>query len=246
MTDAAVDVRKLHKRYRSRPGWSNLRRGRLRGEPFEVLRDITFRAEPAECVALLGANGAGKSTLLKCLAGLVTPDAGSASVVGHDVALAGAELRRDATYVAGSDRSFSWRLSGRANLAFFAALYGYRGADARDRTEDVLDRVGLDGRARRRVVAEYSTGMRQRLTLARGFLANPRVWLLDEPTVGLDPKGARDVLDDIRGHVGRAVVIMATHSLEHANAIASRAIVLRAGSLIHDGDLDTAAKLVSE
>lgn len=242
---AAIEVRELDKSFAARAGLFDLLRGRWRGAPIKVLRGIELSVDEGECVALLGPNGAGKSTLLKCLAGLLSPTSGRATVAGHDVALADAALRVDAAYIAGDARSFSWRISGRANLRFFAALYGHTDDAARTKVDDVLERVGLDEAARDRPVAEYSTGMRQRLALARGFLAEPKVWLLDEPTVGLDPKGAREVLDYMRAHyVGHAAVIMATHSLDHARAIATRAIVLRDGRVEYDGDLDRAAQAV--
>jgi ABC-2 type transport system ATP-binding protein len=206
----------------------------------EVLRGVDVTVGAGEFLAVLGENGAGKTTLLRCVAGLVSPTAGTVRVAGRDAAAGGVELRRDVAYVTGDGRSFSWRISGRANLAFFASLYGWRGAAAAARIDDVLGRVGLAAEARDRPVAEYSTGMRQRLALARGFLAEPKVWLLDEPTAGLDPRGARAALADIRAHCAGAAVIVATHVVEHARQVAARAVALRAGRVVHDGDLDGA------
>jgi ABC-2 type transport system ATP-binding protein len=238
---AAIDVRGLGKQFVGRATLGALLRGRFRGRPVDVLRGIDLRVERGECVALLGPNGAGKTTLLKCLAGIVTATAGTATVAGEDAVRGGARLRRRVVYVAGDARSFSWRISGRANLRFFAALYGVKRDQREALLDRVLDLVGLAQADRDRPVAEYSTGMQKRLALARGFLADADVLLLDEPTAGLDIAGSREILDYIATHfVGTTTVVVATHIPEHARAVASRAIVLQAGAVSHDGDLDGA------
>ncbi|RMH36648.1 MAG: ABC transporter ATP-binding protein [Deltaproteobacteria bacterium] len=246
MRESGIEAAGLVKTFHARPTARDLLRGRLSGAPVPVLRGVSLRVAAGESVALLGENGAGKSTLLKCLAGLLVPTSGTARVAGLDPARDGARARRAVAYVAGDARSFSWRLSGRANLAFFAALYGLRGAAARQRVAAVLERVGLDPAAWDRPVAEYSTGMRQRLALARGYLAEPAVWLFDEPTSGLDPKGARAVLDDIAALCANsgAALVIATHSPDHARAAARRAVVLAGGHVVHDGDVDAAIETV--
>lgn len=231
-----VEARALGKEYRSQATWRDLLRGRLRGQPLRALTDVSIDAAAGEIVAVLGRNGAGKSTLLKCLGGLVVPTRGRATVAGHDCARGGAQLRRDAVYVAGDARSFAWRLSGRANLEFFAALHGWGGAAARRRVGEALARVELDEAAAARAVGEYSTGMRQRLALARAFLGEPRVLLCDEPTAGLDPKAAAHLRTFLRGLAadGRAVVL-ATHQLDEVRELAARAVVLDEGRVAWAG-----------
>jgi len=213
----------LSKRFRPRPF----------ARPVVALDGVTLAVGAGEVVMLLGANGSGKTTLLKCLAGLVVPSAGRATVAGHDCADGGAPLRRDAAYVPADPRSFAWRLSGRENLLFFGRLHGWGGAALRERVDAALARVGLDG-ARR--VAEYSSGMRQRLSLARALLGRPRVLLLDEPTTGVDPRAA----DEIRALLAArrdegAALLWATHSSDDL-AAGGRTIVLRDGRLVYDGD----------
>jgi ABC-type multidrug transport system ATPase subunit len=208
-------------------------RPRLLGARVTALRGVTLRLRPGEGVALLGRNASGKSTLLKCLAGLIVPSGGTARVAGHDCAAGGAALRRDAVYVPADPRSFAWRLSGRENLLFFGRLCGLGGAALRERLESALASVGLDGR---RPVAEYSSGMRQRLSLARALLTRPRVLLLDEPTIGLDAAAA----DEIRALLlarreGGGTLLWATHDRDDVAALGERALVLRDGRLVYDG-----------
>jgi ABC-2 type transport system ATP-binding protein len=232
----AIAASGLGKVYRSVPRLGELLRGRFRAAAVTALVDVSLEARPGEIVAILGENGAGKSTLLKCLAGLLAPTTGRATVCGHDVAGGGVALRRDARYVAGDPRSFTWTLSGRVNLEFFAALHGYRRAEARRVAGELLARVGLDEAAAGRRVAEYSSGMRQRLALARGFLGDPRVLLLDEPTSGLDPKAARvqrTLLRELAG-AGRTLVV-ATHLVEEARELDARTLVLRGGRVVFEG-----------
>ena len=163
-------------------------RGRFFGAPIVALSGVSFTVAPGEIVCVMGPNGAGKSTLVRILGGLLLPSAGKASVAGLDVATGGAVFRRRVAFVVGDERSFHYRVSGRANLHYFAALHGLTAGEARRRAAALLERVGLAGAADRRY-REYSRGMRQRLALARGLLADPEVVLLDEPTLG--PRPAR-------------------------------------------------------
>ncbi|MGZ5438248.1 MAG: ATP-binding cassette domain-containing protein [Candidatus Aminicenantales bacterium] len=159
----------------------------LDGVDLEVGRGRVF--------CLLGPNGAGKTTLIKILGTLVLPDGGRAAVDGHDVALEPGPAKTSVGYAVGDERSFYWRLTGRQNLEFFAALYGLRGA-ARDRkVGELMQFAGLDGAADLRVHSD-STGMRQMLSFARALLADAAILLVDEPTRSLDPQAA-DCADDI-------------------------------------------------
>ncbi|HKA88971.1 MAG TPA: ABC transporter ATP-binding protein [Haliangiales bacterium] len=206
---------------------------RLFARPVVALAGVSVGVLAGEVVMLLGANGSGKTTLLKCLAGLVVPSGGRATVAGHDCAAGGAPLRRDAAYVPADPRSFAWRLSGRENLLFFGRLHGWGGRALRDRVDAALAAVALDGTRR---VAEYSSGMRQRLSLARALLGRPRVLLLDEPTTGVDPRGADEIRALLRARRDEGVTLMwATHSFEDVAAGGDRAVVLREGRVAYDG-----------
>jgi ABC-2 type transport system ATP-binding protein len=202
--------------------------------PVVALDGVTLRVRAAETVMLLGANGSGKTTLLKCLAGLVVPSAGRASVAGHDCAAGGAALRADAAYVPADPRSFAWRLSGHENLMFFGRLHGWGGVALRERVFSALAAVGLDGSRR---VAEYSSGMRQRLSLARALLGRPKVLLLDEPTTGVDPRAADEIRALLQARRDEGVTLLwATHSFDDVTAVGGRAVVLRDGRVAYDGD----------
>ena len=149
--------------------------------------------EPGELFGLLGPNGAGKTTTIKILTTLLLPTSGSARVLGLDPAAQHRELRSRIGYVFGGDRGLYDRLSGLDNLKFFADVYKVPIRDREPRRiDELLELVGLKGRERERVEA-YSRGMRQRLHVARGLLHDPEVLFFDEPTIGLDPVGAREL-----------------------------------------------------
>lgn len=203
-----------------------------------ALDGVTLDVGAGEVVALLGPNGAGKSTLLRILGTTVLPDAGTAEVAGHDVQVAAAAVRRSIGVMLGDERSWYWRLSGRQNLEFFGVLYGLRRNAARSRARELLRDVGLE-RAGDRRFDGYSSGMRARLSLARALLTAPPVLLLDEPTRAIDPVAAVDFRERVRQLAtddGR-VLLLATHNLYEAAALADRVIVLGAGRVhaVRDG-----------
>lgn len=198
--------------------------------PVQALAGVDLDLEPGEVVAVLGRNGAGKSTLIRILATSVLPDGGRAWVAGADVVADAATVRRHIGLVLGEDRSFFWRLSGRSNLEFFAALHGMRRTEARQAAEAALSAVGLVETSDRRV-DRYSTGMRSRLGIGRALLGSPSVLLLDEPTRSLDPLASAGVRDLVRTLCAeRSVsVLLATHDLHEAAALASRVIIMSDG-----------------
>jgi ABC-2 type transport system ATP-binding protein len=230
VTDAVL-AEGLGKTFHPPGGVRDLLRGRLTRPPVEALRDVSLRVRPGEVLCLMGPNGAGKSTLLRILGGLLAPTTGRACVVGIDVGTHTAEYRRRVAYVVGEERSFHWPLSGLQNMAFFGALYGQPRAGAREHATALLGRVGLADAADR-PFSTYSRGMRQRLALARGLLGAPDVILLDEPTLGLDPVGARDLRrflrDDIIRGAGRTAIVGTNDPME-ARALADRVLFLDRG-----------------
>jgi len=229
----AVVAEGLGKVFRPPAGLGEMLRGRFFGRPLVALAEVRFSVAPGEIVCVMGPNGAGKSTLVRILGGLLLPSSGAARVCGVDAGTGGSALRRRVAFVVGDERSFHYRVSGRVNLHYFAALHGLAAGDARRRAAALLDRVGLAAAADRRY-SEYSRGMRQRLALARGLLADPEVLLLDEPTLGLDPRGARDMRlflrDDVIRKSGRTAIVCSNDPSE-ARALADRVLFLEGGKL---------------
>ena len=195
-----------------------------------ALDGLDLDLERGEILALLGQNGAGKSTLLRILGTTVLPDAGSARVLGVEVTADPTAARRNVGQMIGDEHALYWRLTGRENLLFFAALHGMRRRDAKARTQELLMTTGLDEAADRRVLG-YSSGMRARLLLARAQLANPPLLILDEPTRNLDPRAAagfRELATQLARQRGTGI-LFATHDLHEAVATADRVVVLARG-----------------
>lgn len=235
--EPALRLRHLSKRFRVRRGLiASLRQPRAESWVHAV-QDVSCDVRSGEFFGLLGPNGAGKTTLFKMLATLTSPDEGTATVYGADVMRQSREVRRMVAPVAADERGLHWRLSALENLRLFATLYDLRGAAMSDRVHEVLGVVGLAG-AEHRVVGTYSSGMRQRLLIARALLIRPRVLLLDEPTRSLDPVSARDFRAFLREEVvgaGKCTVVMATHSAEEALELCDRVAVLHKGRLLAVG-----------
>jgi ABC-2 type transport system ATP-binding protein len=229
-TEHVIEARALKRTYRTTTGV-------LRRKPLEVeaVRGISFAVERGELFGLLGPNGAGKTTTIKMLITLLLPTSGTARVLGLDVVERAREVRKRIGYVFGGDRGLYERLSGRDNLRYFAELYGVSGKAQRRRIDEVLELVGLRGRDQERVEG-YSRGMRQRLHIARGILHDPEVVFLDEPTIGVDPVGARELRQTI-GNLVRAgkTVLLTTHYMFEADALCDRIAVITNGRIVGEG-----------
>ncbi|RWK56459.1 ATP-binding cassette domain-containing protein [Mesorhizobium sp.] len=184
--------------------------------------------------AILGPNGAGKTTLMRMLATLSRPDAGSATVMGHDLVQAPHEVRA-AIAMTGQFASLDEDLTGRENLVLLARLWGFRGRAAKTRADDLLAAFGLSEAATKQV-RDYSGGMRRRLDIAASLIVTPGVLFLDEPTTGLDPNARKDVWAMIRGLAEAGVTIpLTTQYLEEADQLAARIAVIDHGRKIAEG-----------
>jgi ABC-2 type transport system ATP-binding protein len=195
-----------------------------------VLTDVELGVAAGEVVAIIGHNGSGKTTLLRILATTVLPDEGGVEVVGIDAIRHPLKARQKLGVTLADERAWYWRLSGRENLEFFAALHGMGRQEAASKTTALLERVGMTDAADRNF-GEYSSGMRLRLSLGRALLGDPQLLLLDEPTRSIDPPGAAEFRQTIRAQVRDtgAGVLMASHDLDEVCELADRAVLLQAG-----------------
>jgi ABC-2 type transport system ATP-binding protein len=229
-----VRVEGLSKRFPTQRSWPQILRAPFARPTTLAVTDVSFEVREREIFGLLGQNGAGKTTLFKMLATLISADEGVATVDGHDVAADGLEVRRLLAPVLANERSLYWRLSARENLRLYCALQGIAGAAARDEIDRVLTVTALRDTALA-MVGTFSTGMRQRLLIARALLGRPRVLLLDEPTRSLDPISARDFRTFLRETivgVEGCTVLLATHDAEEVWELCDRVGVLERGRLL--------------
>jgi ABC-2 type transport system ATP-binding protein len=227
---AVIEAEDLHRTYRTSTGI--IRRRRI---DVEAVRGVSFAIDEGELFGLLGPNGAGKTTTIKMLITLLIPTAGSARVLGHDVVRDPREVRKRIGYVFGGERGLYERLSGLDNLRYFAELYSVPPREQKRRIAELLDLVGLTGRERERVEG-FSRGMKQRLHIARGLLHDPPVVFLDEPTIGLDPVGARELRATIASLVASGkTVLLTTHYMFEADQLCNRIAVIAEGKIVGEG-----------
>ncbi|MDP9246293.1 MAG: ABC transporter ATP-binding protein [Chloroflexota bacterium] len=238
----AVEVTGLTKVFEKgrRTIWQRLRREPDTRETFVAVNGIDLRVERGEIFGVLGPNGAGKTTTLRMLATLLEPTSGEARVLGIDVRTHPREIRANLGAMLSGERSLYWKLTARENLEYFAALYHVPPKETKARIDAALVAVKLADRADD-YVERYSTGMRQRLALARALLPDPPLVILDEPTVGLDPQAARDLRDRVRElkRQGRTV-LLTTHYMEEADQLCDRIAIIDHGEIVA---LDTPAAL---
>ena len=208
---------------------------RRRTDPVEAVRGISFHIDRGEVFGLLGPNGAGKTTTIKMLITLLLPTSGSATILGHDVVAEPRAVRRRIGYVFGGDRGLYERLSALDNLRYFAELYAVPAREQPARIGELLELVGLAGRERERVEG-FSRGMRQRLHIARGLLHDPDLLFLDEPSIGIDPVGARELRQTISGlrEQGKTI-LLTTHYMFEADELCDRIAVITRGELVATG-----------
>lgn len=197
-----------------------------------ALDSVTLSLGSGGIHALLGPNGAGKTTLCRIASTVLLPSSGYASVFGHDVVQEAKIVRKLISIVFGGDRGLYDRLTAEENLWFWCSMYRLRRRAARARTAELLQRLGLAERAAE-PVETFSRGMKQRLHLARGLVVDPKLLILDEPTVGMDPVSAREfrsLVNDLR--VEGRTILLTTHNLHEAEALADTVTVIDRGQIL--------------
>ncbi|MEZ4862854.1 MAG: ATP-binding cassette domain-containing protein [Caldilineaceae bacterium] len=237
------DLRKTFRRSKAKEGipfWAKLLPSGKEVDEFVAVAEISFAIRQGEVFGLLGPNGAGKTTTIKMLSTLLEPTSGGATVCGYDVVQQADQVRNHLGAVLTGERSIYWKLTGRENLRYFAALYHIPATVAKARVEELLARFDLTKRADE-LVEKYSSGMKQRIAIAKALLAKPPVLLLDEPTIGLDPQAARNLRELIlelkaEGHT----ILLTTHYMEEADQLSDRIGIIDGGKIIA---LDTSAAL---
>ncbi len=202
-----------------------------------AIDDLSLEVRQGEFFSLLGPNGAGKTSTVKILCTLLLPDGGSCRVAGLDVVRQAKDVRRQIGVSIRGERSVYWRLTGRQNLEYFASLYGIRGKAAQRRIGEVARLIGLEDRLDD-YVERYSMGMKQRLAIGASIVHRPKILLLDEPTIGLDPHGARALRTLIRDELctGEGVTVLyTTHYMQELDDMSDRVAIIHEGSLVAEG-----------
>jgi ABC-2 type transport system ATP-binding protein len=197
-----------------------------------ALKGISFSVKKGEIFGLLGPNGAGKTSTIKILTTLLIPTSGEAKVLGYDCFGEEKKLRKRINFIFGGERSLYWRLSAWDNLSYFCDLYSIDEKIKKERIQKLLELVGLSDKAHFKVES-YSKGMKQRLQIARGLVNDPEVLFLDEPTIGLDPSGAKILRDIIRSLSNEGkTIILTTHYMHEADELCDRIAVINNGEII--------------
>ncbi len=210
---------------------------RKKGE-IPAVRDISFTCSPGRVFGLLGRNGAGKTTTLRMLATILAPTSGTARVDGFDINERPGEVRKRIGYLSGDTKLYD-RLTGRELLEYFGQLAGMSAASIVSRVAGLKELFDL-GEVLEKRVGKMSTGMKQRLSIARGVLHDPPVLILDEPTSGLDVMGAREVLRIIRDLKAKGrTIIFSTHIMTEAERICDEIAIIEKGRILAQGTVES-------
>jgi linearmycin/streptolysin S transport system ATP-binding protein len=217
-TEAVLCCRDLRKRYKERL----------------AVDGVGFRVSPGETYGLLGPNGAGKTTTISMICGLLRRDGGEVTVAGASLDDDPATVKAAIGYVP-QDVALYPDLTGLENLRFWGQMYGLAGRDLAARVQSVLELVGLAERARDKV-ASYSGGMQRRLNIGAGLLHRPRLLVLDEPTVGVDPQSRNAILGNVEALGGEGIAVLyTTHYMEEAERLCDRVGIIDQGRLVAEG-----------
>lgn len=203
----------------------------------KAVDQISFSVKEGSCFGLLGPNGAGKSTTMKILTGIIDANAGNVSIFGRDATKEREQIRMQVGYVP-QEITLYEKLSARDNLQFFGEMYGLRGKELSQRITDVLTEVGLLDRAKD-AVSTFSGGMKRRINIAAALLHKPKLLILDEPTVGIDPQSRNHIFEMIRRLTNEGVtIIYSTHYMEEVEALCDEIAIIDGGKVIVQGTLE--------
>ncbi len=238
----ALDVSDITKRFVKSNGfhWPWKRDGNGR-RSIVAVNGVSFQVRRGEVFGILGPNGSGKSTLVRCISTLLLPDEGAITVFGYSVLQDEMAVKRLINRVS-VEASFFKKLTPMENLLYGARLYGLEAKEARKRAVEILTRLGLKREVIFRPMEEMSRGMQQKVAAARGFLTQPILLLLDEPTTGLDPRSKRDVQAFVKEmrDTHDATILLTTHDMQEADVLCDRIAILDEGQVVA---LDTPAGL---
>jgi len=211
----------------------NQQKNKQKDDVTVALDKLNLSIRPGELFGLLGPNGSGKTTTIKCLSTILIPDQGTVTVNGFDVQKEIAMVRASLGMVVGGERTLYWKLTARDNLLYFASLYKMQRRHAKKRVEELLETLQLSDRADERL-EDYSTGMRQKIAIARALLHDPPILLLDEPTLGLDPGFSRQIRSQIRelSEKHGKTVLLTTHYMDEADQLCDRVAFINNGKIV--------------
>jgi len=233
-----IEVKNLKRNYNVKKGWIHRKK-----ELIKAVDDISFTVEEGEIFGLLGQNGAGKTTTIKMLITLLAPTSGTCKVLGYDTFGQEKYIRPRINFIFGGEMGVYRRLSARDNLEYFSNLYHIPPSVSRERIKDALELVGLTDKAD--ILCEtFSKGMLQRIQIARGLVNDPEILFCDEPTVGLDPIGARTLREVLRALRERGkTILLTTHYMPEADELCDRIAIINKGKLVA---VDTPEELKSD
>lgn len=225
--ETVISIKNLTRDYKYNSGRLNNKRNTVR-----AIDDISFDIKKGEVFGLLGPNGAGKSSTIKILTTLLSPTHGKVSILGMDLLKEEKKIRSRINFVFGGERNLYWRLTARENLDYFCRLYKINKTERKLKISYLLKLVGLSEKADERV-ENFSKGMKQRLQIARGLINDPEILFLDEPTIGLDPIGAKDLQNIIKNLSNNGTtILLTTHYMYEADFLCNRIGIINKGKIV--------------